>query len=101
MNEEKRVDEFAAGQASGKGIKLGAVTDLAEELLRLVSRNTEKGDLAPRRPQQPRHEIHDRGLAGAVRPDETGNAGADAEIDSIHSENLTVELGDVVEDYVC
>ena len=43
------------------------------------------------------HQVHQRGLAGAVRPDQAGDAGRDVQRDAVHAEHLAVELRDLVE----
>src|SRR6185436_11420588 len=44
------------------------------------------------------HQVHQRRLAGAVRPDQARDAGRDVQRDAIHAEHLTVELRDLLED---
>ena len=47
---------------------------------------------------QARHEVHDRRLARAVRPDQAGDARRDVQRDAVDAEHLAVELRDFVED---
>src|SRR5690349_11607140 len=46
---------------------------------------------------QPRHQVHERRLARAVRPDEARDAGRDVQRDTVDAEHFSVELRDLVE----
>ena len=68
VQEQVGEHELPAGHPAREGVVLGAVTEAAEEILRPADRNAENADLAPRRPQQAREQIHQRALARPVRP---------------------------------
>src|SRR4029450_4482945 len=46
---------------------------------------------------QPGHQVHQRRLAGAVRPDQARDSRRDVQRDAVHAEHLAVELRDLVE----
>src|SRR6266542_747150 len=99
MDQEERLYKLAARQTAREGIKLSAVAHLPEKLFGPVCWYAKHSYVAPRWPQQARHQVHQCRLAGTIRPHQTGYAGPDAEFDTVHSENLSIEFGDVVEDY--
>src|SRR5262245_32144938 len=47
---------------------------------------------------EPGHQVHERGLAGAVRPYQTGNPGRNSERDAVDPQDFAVEFGYFVED---
>src|SRR5690348_13228166 len=98
VNRQVRFDKLAARHASRKRIELRAVTNLAKQPLRLIGRNTQQRDRSTRRPQQSRHQVHQRRLPCSVWTNKTGDAGRNLNVNSIDAEYLAVELGDVVED---
>src|SRR5258708_7597031 len=57
------VDKFEPGHSLGKGIELRAITDMAEELFRLVWRETEHTDSALRRTDKAGDQVHQRGYS--------------------------------------
>ena len=99
MNQQKRFYEFAAGQSAREGIELGAITDFGKKLFRLICGRAQYRDAHACRSQQAGHEIHQGGLAGAIRAHETSNAGTQTDVDTIHPEYLAIKLGDVVKYY--
>src|SRR5437588_9713032 len=74
------------------------MAEFAKQLFRLVSRNSEDAETTARGPQQSRHQIHQRRLSRAVRPDQTGDTRRNREANAIDSEYLAIELRDVVEE---
>src|SRR5262245_56801668 len=63
-----------------------------------MSRNSQERNLAAGWSQQTSHEIHDGRLPCSVGSDQTGNSGCDLQIHPVHTEDLSIELGDVIED---
>ena len=55
---------------------------------------------AARRADQAGHEIHERGFAGSVGPNQAGDAGWDGQTHAIHAENFPVEFGDILEHHL-
>ena len=92
------VDEFEAGQAFGEGVELGAVADFAKEALGVVGRDAQDRDRAAGGLQQAGHQVHQGGFAGAVGPDQAGDARRDGQADAVDAQHFAIELGDVVED---
>src|SRR6185503_10822042 len=98
MDHQERVDKLSSCDTSRERIELRAVANFAEQFFRSICRNSQKRNRASRRPQQSGHQIHQRRLPCSVWPDQTRNPRRDLDVDSIHSQYLAVELGDVVED---
>src|SRR6266852_8625895 len=98
VDQQKRADEFPSRQPARKRIKLRAVTQLFEELLRTIGRNIENRDAAARWLEQTGHQVHQRRLARAVWAHQAGNARRNLQADAVYSEYLAVELRDLVED---
>src|SRR5579859_78064 len=71
---QRLLDKFEASHALGKRIKLRAVANVAEEFFRLIRREAKHADPALSRAYKPGDKVHERGLAGAIRPDQTGDA---------------------------
>src|SRR6266550_3320194 len=92
VDQQKRADEFPSRQSARKGIKLRAVTQLFEKLLRPIGRNVENRDAAARWPEQSGHQVHQRRLARAVGTHEAGDARRNLQADAVYSEYLAVEL---------
>src|SRR6267143_6829569 len=88
VDQQKRADEFPSRQPTRKRIKLRAVTELFEKLLRAIGRNVENRDAAARWPEQSRHQVHERRLAGAVWSYEAGNARRNLQANAVYSEYL-------------
>src|SRR5678815_4950394 len=69
MQYQHRMNHVIAGEPSRKGIELRAVSDVAEESLRIGRWNVQDTNSSFGRAQQTRHEVHERCLTGAVGPD--------------------------------
>ena len=98
VQQEERVDELVAGESFGKGVELRAVAHFAEEFFGVVGRDAEHADLAVRGPDQTGHQVHERGLAGAVGADQAGDAGRNGQVHAVDAQHFAVEAGDIVED---
>src|SRR6185369_4494827 len=98
MDQQERIQKLPSGNASRKRVKLSAITNFAKELLRLIRGNAQQRNRAACWTQQARHQIHQGRLPCTVRTDQARNAWRDLQVHSIHSEYLSVKLGDVVED---
>ena len=68
VHQQERIDELVTGEAFGKGIELRAIPHFTEQLLGAVRRDAEHADGAAGGPDQARHQVHEGGFAGAVRP---------------------------------
>src|SRR5579883_1765089 len=97
VHAQERIEELVAGDAFREGVELRAVADDAAELLGTVGRDAEHADFALRGPDEAGHQVHQGGLAGAVRPDEAGDPGRNREADLVDPEHLAVEARDVRE----
>src|SRR5205814_2513083 len=98
VNPQIGMNKLEARQRARERIKLRAVADLAEKDLRMIGSKPEHAHRAARRSYQTGHQIHQRSLAGTIRPDQAGDARLDRESNTIHPEYLAVELRDVCED---
>src|SRR5712671_5187483 len=68
---------------------------MAKEFFRLVRRESEHADVALRRTDKARDQIHERGLAGTVRSDQTCNPRRQSQVHAVHTQHFAVKLGDV------
>src|SRR5580765_1063393 len=91
------MNKLKAGYALGERIKLGAVAHVAEEFFRFIRCEPEYADTALRRAHKTRDKIHQRGLAGAIRPHQAGDARRQRKVYTVHSKNFTIKLGDILE----
>ena len=69
------LDKFTPGNARGKGIKLCAIADNPGKLLRLRRSDAQNADGAVGWPDEPGHEVHERGLSRAVGPHQACDSG--------------------------
>src|SRR6266446_9856207 len=97
MKTQRPINEVVAIRAGREGVKLRAVSHLPEEFDGLLRGKAEDVNGALRRPDQASQQIHQRGLARAVRADETCNPGVQREAHFVHAENFSVKLGDILE----
>src|SRR5439155_8786854 len=86
MKPQRPINEVVAIRSRREGIKLRAVSDLPEELDRLLRGKAEDVDGALWRPDQASQQVHQRGLARAVRADKTGNPGPERETHFVYAE---------------
>src|SRR5215469_3006336 len=84
-------DEIKAGDAAREGIELRAVTDVSEQLFRLVRWNAEHTEISLRRADEPGDQVHQRGLTGAVRTNQAGDSRRQREVHAIDAQHLAVE----------
>src|SRR5690348_3755401 len=94
---QRPVDKIVAVRSGREGVKLRAISNLAEEFDRLARREPEDVNRALGRFDQARQQVHQRRLAGTVRAHEAGNSRLERKTHFIDAEHFSVELGDVVE----
>ena len=63
----------------------------------LAGRDAQDANSSARRAQQPGHQIHQSRLARSVRSHKARDTRGDCEIHAVDSENLPIELGDILE----
>src|SRR6266496_6435538 len=89
--------ELVPGDAARERIVLRAVAQKTEQRFGLIRWNTQHPYGALRRTQQSCHQIHESGLAGAVRSHKARDPWRDREIYAIHAKNFAIELRDILE----
>src|SRR5438874_12513126 len=87
--------ELVPGDAARERIVLRAVAQKTEQRFGLIRWNTQHPYGALRRTQQSCHQIHESGLAGAVRSHKARDPSRDREIYAIHAKNFSIELRDI------
>ena len=78
---QKRSHHLESGEAAREGVELRGVAQCAAQPFGIGGWDAQHVNLAASGPDQTGHQIHQRGLAGAVRADQAGNAGRDRERD--------------------
>src|SRR5260370_34930538 len=97
MKRQRGIEGVVAIRAGREGVKLGAISHLPEEFDGLLRGKAEDMNRALRRLDQPSQQIHQRGLARAVRSDKTCNPRLERETYFVHAENFSVKFGDALE----
>src|SRR6202040_3427096 len=87
MKTQRPINEIVAIRARRERVKLRAVAYLPEKLDGLLRGKTKNINRAVGWFDQPRQQIHQRGLAGAVGADEAGNPRLEREVHFVHAEN--------------
>src|SRR5689334_6054909 len=95
MQAHRIVYELAPGDALHEAVELGAVSDDTKEALRVVGGKPEHAQTSLGGPDEPRHQVHQRSLAGTVRSDQARDAGLDGEADAVDAEHVAIKLRDV------
>ena len=91
-------DERSPGGAARERVELRAVARPCGRRAPGRRAHAQDRDPTAARAHQARHQVHERRLAGAVRPDEAGDARRQRERDAVDAQHFAVELRDVVED---
>ena len=92
------VDELATGEERVDGLALRDEPDPAVDRRVVPGRPAVDEDATRRRPQQPRQQVQERRLAGAVRAEQARDARADRERDVVDRDDVAEPARDAVED---
>ena len=92
-------DEGEARRPARRRVVLRGVSGDAHQRFRIARRDPAHEDLTVVGMDQAGHQVHQRGLARAVRADQARDARRDVQRDPVHAEHFAVELRDLVEDH--
>src|SRR5207248_990510 len=96
MRQQESVDEIKPADTTRERVVLGAVTNAMKQLFWGIRRHAQHLDATLRRRNQTGHQVHQRGLTGAVWADKAGDPRPKIQRHAVHAQHFAVELADAL-----